>query len=115
MDENPSHHYFRTVSSPLAGFLVASTPEETVILSRTLRGHFLGHLGTILSGALAGVYGHLLIDRFLGLSTGFPVAFAVEGGRTFQTILLIVIGALVALTIPGYVASQVPPQLALQD
>jgi putative ABC transport system permease protein len=68
-----------------------------------------------LSGAVAGVYGHLLIDRFLRLTTGFPVPFTVEGVHTFQTILLIVVGALVALLVPGYVASQVSPQLALQD
>jgi putative ABC transport system permease protein len=68
-----------------------------------------------LTGAIAGIYGHLLIDRFLSLTTGFPVAVAVEGGHTVQTILFIVTGALVALMIPGYVASQVPPQLALQD
>jgi putative ABC transport system permease protein len=68
-----------------------------------------------LAGAIAGIYGHLLIDRFLRLTTGFPAPFAIEGIYTIQTILLIVIGALLALTIPGYVASQVPPQLALQD
>ncbi len=68
-----------------------------------------------LSGAAAGIYGHILIDRFLSLTTGFPVDVTVEGGHTIQTILCIVIGALVVLTIPGYVASQVPPQLALQD
>jgi putative ABC transport system permease protein len=68
-----------------------------------------------LIGAFSGIYGHLLIDRFLSLTTGFPVPFFVEGVHTVQTILLIVIGALLALTIPGYVASQVSPQLALQD
>ena len=68
-----------------------------------------------LAGALAGVYGHLLGDRFLRLTTGFPAPFAIEGVHTIQTILLIVIGALLALAIPGYFASQVPPQLALQE
>jgi putative ABC transport system permease protein len=68
-----------------------------------------------LVGAAAGMYGHLLCDRYLRLTTGFPAPFAVEGTHTAQTILLIVIGALVALAIPGYVASQVPPQMALQD
>jgi putative ABC transport system permease protein len=67
------------------------------------------------AGAAAGVYGHLLCDRYLRLTTGFPAPFAVEGIHTIQTILLIVIGALVVLAIPGYMASQVSPQLALQD
>ena len=35
-----------------------------------------------------------------------PVPFAVEGVHTVQTILLIVIGAMLVLTIPGYVASR---------
>jgi len=68
-----------------------------------------------LAGALSGTYGHLLCDRYLRLTTGFPAPFAIEGTRTIQTILLIVIGALIVLAIPGYVASQAPPQLALQD
>ncbi len=68
-----------------------------------------------LVGAGAGIYGHLLCDRYLRLTTGFPAPFAVEGAHTIQTILLIVVGALAVLAIPGYVASQVPPQLALQE
>ncbi|HTC73450.1 MAG TPA: hypothetical protein VK655_11225, partial [Solirubrobacteraceae bacterium] len=66
-------------------------------------------------GAVAGIYGHLLCDRYLRLTTGFPAPFAVEGLHTVQTILLIVVGALIVLAIPGYIASQAPPQLALQD
>lgn len=73
-------------------------------------------LGTgALAGALAGIYGHLLCDRYLRLTTGFPAPFAIEGVHTIQTILLIVISALIVLAAPGYAASQVPPQLALQD
>ncbi|MCW3019935.1 MAG: hypothetical protein JWN10_2243, partial [Solirubrobacterales bacterium] len=73
-------------------------------------------LGTgALAGATAGIYGHLLCDRYLRLTTGFPAPFAVEGLHTVQTILLIVVGALAVLAIPGYVASQAPPQLALQE
>jgi putative ABC transport system permease protein len=66
-------------------------------------------------GAGAGVYGHLLCDRYLRLTTGFPAPFAVEGLHTVQTIVLIVVGALAVLAIPGYIASQVSPQLALQE
>jgi len=68
-----------------------------------------------LLGALAGGYGHLLCDRYLRLTTGFPAPFAFEGVHTMQTILLIVLGALLVLAIPGYIASEVPPQLALQE
>ena len=66
------------------------------------------------AGAAAGSYGHLLSDRFLRLTTGFPAPFAFGGGHTLQTILFIVLAALIALAIPGYAASQVPPQLALE-
>ena len=68
-----------------------------------------------LVGAAAGIYGHLLCDRYLRLTTGFPAPFAVEGLHTVQTIVLIIVGALAVLAIPGYVASQAPPQLALQE
>jgi putative ABC transport system permease protein len=73
-------------------------------------------LGTgALTGAGAGVYGHLLCDRYLRLTTGFPAPFAVEGAHTLQTIVLIVLGALVMLAVPGYVASGVSPQVAVQE
>jgi putative ABC transport system permease protein len=68
-----------------------------------------------LVGAVAGIYGHLLADRFLRLTTGFPAPFAVEGIHTTQTIVLIVVGALAALAVPGYAASRVSPRLALQQ
>lgn len=72
-------------------------------------------LGTgALAGAVSGVYGHLLSDRFLRLTTGFPAPFAIAGAHTVQTILVIVFAALLALAIPGYVASGVSPQLALE-
>ncbi len=72
-------------------------------------------LGTgALAGAIAGVYGHLLSDRFLRLTTGFPAPFAIGGMHTIQTTLLILLAALAALAIPGYFASKTPPQLALQ-
>jgi putative ABC transport system permease protein len=67
------------------------------------------------TGAVAGSYGHFLTDRYLRLTTGFPAPFAFAGAHTVQTILLIVVGALLAFAIPGYIASRVPPQVALQE
>jgi putative ABC transport system permease protein len=66
-----------------------------------------------LTGAAAGIYGHLLSDRFLRLTTGFPAPFGIEGLHTIQTVFLIVFGALAALAIPGYAASNISPQAAL--
>lgn len=85
-------------------------------LRRVLACESLMVLGTGgLVGALAGVYGHLLCDRYLRLTTGFPAPFAIEGLHTLLTIILIVMGALLVLAVPGYLAAQAPPQLALQD
>jgi len=73
-------------------------------------------LGTgCLTGAVAGIYGHVLSDRFLRLTTGFPAPFILGGAHTLQTVVLIVAAALLALTIPTYAASRVPPRLALQE
>ena len=68
-----------------------------------------------LTGAIAGVYGHLLGDRFLRLTTGFPAPFSAEGVQVVGISLVIVVTALAVLTIPGYVASKAPPRLALQE
>ncbi len=73
-------------------------------------------LGTGCSmGLLTGVYGHLLSDHFLRLTTGFPAPFSPGGMQLFRTALIVVLAALVVLIAPGYVASEVPPTLALQD
>jgi putative ABC transport system permease protein len=68
-----------------------------------------------LTGAIAGVYGHLLSDRFLRLTTGFPAPFSAEGVQVAGISLVIVVTALAVLTIPGYIASKAPPRLALQE
>lgn len=73
-------------------------------------------LGTgALTGALAGLYGHDLIDRYLRLVTGFPAPFSTAGPQMLQTIGAIVGAAMVVLAVPGFIASRVPPSLALQE
>jgi putative ABC transport system permease protein len=65
-------------------------------------------LGTgAIVGAIAAAYGHLLSDRFLRQTTGFPAPFTIEGIHSIETILIVIIGALVVLAIPGYKASVV--------
>jgi putative ABC transport system permease protein len=68
-----------------------------------------------LTGAIAGVYGHLLSDRFLRLTTGFPVPFSAEGFQVVGITLVIVASTLAVLSVPGYIASKAPPRLALQE
>ncbi len=67
------------------------------------------------TGAVAGVYGQLGIDRYLRLVTGFPVAATPAGWQTVETFALVVAAALVAVAIPGWFATKVPPHLGLQE
>jgi putative ABC transport system permease protein len=67
------------------------------------------------TGALGGVYGQLIIDRYLEHVTGFPVATLVTAGRPFEIFMLVVISVLALAAIPGYLASRVAPTLAFGE
>jgi putative ABC transport system permease protein len=86
---------------------------------RQLRGVLLCESGLVLGagcvmGALAGIYGHLLMDRYLRLTTGFPTSFSSQGSQTIEVVVLVLAAALLALAVPGYLASRTPPALALE-
>ena len=66
-------------------------------------------------GALGGVYGQLIIDRYLKHVTGFPVATLVTAARPLEIFALVVIAVLALSAIPGYLASRVPPALAFGE
>ncbi len=66
-------------------------------------------------GLLAGVYGHVLSDNFLRLTTGFPAPFALGVHQMIETLMIVALAALVVLLAPGYAAAQAPPTLALQE
>jgi putative ABC transport system permease protein len=68
-----------------------------------------------LTGALAGVYGQLIIDSYLKHVTGFPVASLVTAGRPFEILALVVIAVLALAAVPGWIASRVPPTLAFGE
>ncbi len=71
-------------------------------------------LGTgCISGAVAGIYGQLIIDGYLKQVTGFPVASFATGWRPVAILALVLAGALVIVAIPGFSASRVSPALAL--
>jgi len=73
-------------------------------------------LGTgCLIGALAGIYGHFLTDRWLRLSTGYPAPFVAGSWGTVEIFAAVLAVALAILTVPGYIASRVPPGMALQE
>jgi putative ABC transport system permease protein len=67
------------------------------------------------TGALAGVYGQLVLDGYLGRVTGFPLAHLATGARPFEIFALVLAGALLIVAVPGWLASKVPPGLALED
>jgi len=67
-----------------------------------------------LVGALGGLYGQALIDRYLRLVSGFPAPFSTALAQTLETVGAIVGAALLVLLLPGLLASKAPPRLALQ-
>jgi putative ABC transport system permease protein len=73
-------------------------------------------LGTgCVMGGLAGIYGHDLINRYLQSVSGFPAPFAPAAAQTVETVLAVTAAALIVLAVPGFLASQVQPSLALQE
>jgi putative ABC transport system permease protein len=68
-----------------------------------------------LTGAVAGVYGEFVIDAYLRHVTGFPVAGGAVGLRPLEIFLLVIASVLLAAALPGWVASRVPPGLALEE
>jgi putative ABC transport system permease protein len=67
-----------------------------------------------LTGALAGIYGQVVIDGYLRQVTGFPLAGTVSGGRALELFALVLTLALALTTIPGWFVSRVSPGLALE-
>jgi putative ABC transport system permease protein len=68
-----------------------------------------------LTGALAGVYGEVVIDGYLRHVTGFPVAGFGVGRRPLEILVIVAACVLLASSIPGWLASRVSPTLALEE
>jgi putative ABC transport system permease protein len=66
-------------------------------------------------GALAGVYGQVIIDRYLRRVTGFPVASAATAARPLEVFAIVLAGALALSALPGWMASRVAPAVALRE
>jgi putative ABC transport system permease protein len=67
-----------------------------------------------LTGALAGLYGEIVIDGYLRQVTGFPLASISSGVRPLEIFVLVIAAALLVMLIPGWLASRVSPALALE-
>ncbi len=68
-----------------------------------------------LTGAVAGVYGQVVIDGYLRRVTGFPVAGAITGARPIEIFALVIVTVLLIVSLPGWFASRVPATLALNE
>ena len=66
-------------------------------------------------GAVLGLFGHALADRWLRLTTDFPAPFAIGGSQVLVTLLLIVGIAIAVVAVPGFSAAQVPPNVSFQE
>jgi putative ABC transport system permease protein len=67
------------------------------------------------TGAIAGVYGQLVLDGYLKRVTGFPLARVATGARPFEIFAFVLVLAIALVAAPGWLASRVPPALALED
>jgi putative ABC transport system permease protein len=68
-----------------------------------------------LDGALLGVYGHGLADRYLRLSTGFPAPFTLGAAQIVITLLFVSGVSLMVIVLPGYSAAGISPEASFQE
>jgi putative ABC transport system permease protein len=68
-----------------------------------------------LTGAVAGVYGQVVIDAYLKQVTGFPVANLAASLRPLGILAIVVVAVLLIVAVPGWSASRVSPSLALDE
>jgi putative ABC transport system permease protein len=67
------------------------------------------------TGAVAGIYGQAIIDRYLKHITDFPVANVTASGRPLMILALVIAVVLLITAAPAWSASRVPPTLALDE
>jgi len=66
------------------------------------------------TGAVAGIYGQVIVDGYLKHVTGFPVASVAVGAWPLEVLAFVLAGALAVVAIPGWLGSRVSPRLALE-
>ncbi len=65
-------------------------------------------------GAVAGVVGHFLCNRWLELTTGFPAPFSLQPDVALASAGPVILAAVVLVAVPGYLATRVAPGLGFQ-
>jgi putative ABC transport system permease protein len=68
-----------------------------------------------LTGALAGVYGQVILDGYLRRVTGFPVVALAGAWRPVEFIAIVSLAVLLIASVPAWFASRVSPALALSE
>jgi putative ABC transport system permease protein len=82
--------------------------------SLLLEGAILLSIGCV-DGALLGVYGHALADRWLRLTTDFPAPFSIGAEQVLLTLALVICIALTVIALPGFAAARVAPSVSFQE
>ncbi len=68
-----------------------------------------------LTGALVGLYGQVVIDRYLRNVTGFPIVTLTAGLRPLELLALVIAIVLALVAVPGFLAARTSPTLALEE
>ena len=76
---------------------------------------FLILVGGCLTGAIAGIYGQVVIDAYLKGITGFPVASLAASFRPLEIFLFVMALVLALVAGPAWRASHVDPMFAIND
>jgi putative ABC transport system permease protein len=98
----------------LAEIRLEGGPQRQVALILLIESALLLSAGC-LTGAILGIYGQAVIDRYLKHVTGFPVAGVGTGPRPLEIFALVLAAVLAIVTVPGWRASRVPATFALNE
>jgi putative ABC transport system permease protein len=96
----------------LAELRIEGAPQRQIPLVLLTESALMLSAGCV-SGAVAGVYGQIVIDSYLKHVTGFPVASAFTGQRPLEIFVVVIAAVLVIVALPGWRASHAPATLAL--
>lgn len=98
----------------LAGLRLSGAPPRRLWRILMLESKLMLGAGCI-TGALAGIYGEVVIDAYLKHVTGFPAASIGTSARPLLTIALVLAAVLLISLPPIWISSRVSPALALGE
>jgi putative ABC transport system permease protein len=98
----------------LADLKLAGIDHRRLWYAMLVESGFLLAVGC-LTGAVYGLFGQQLIDRWLRTMTGFPVAESLGLVVALVCLTIVTLVALAVAMLPGYLAARVPTDVAFQD